>query len=59
MGPGDGSTAGRLLNSADLALYLAKTEGRGTLRFFEPEMDARINARGGQLSTGCVGRITY
>ena len=45
IGPGDGSTAERLLNSADIALYLAKTEGRGTLRFFEPEMDARINAR--------------
>jgi len=45
MGPGDGGTAERLLNSADIALYLAKTEGRGTLRFFEPEMDARINAR--------------
>jgi diguanylate cyclase (GGDEF)-like protein/PAS domain S-box-containing protein len=34
-----------LTRDADIALYLAKTEGRGTARFFEPEMDARIHAR--------------
>jgi EAL domain-containing protein (putative c-di-GMP-specific phosphodiesterase class I) len=34
-----------LLKSADIALYLAKTEGGGTYRFFEPEMDARVRAR--------------
>ena len=28
-----------------MALYLAKTEGRGTVRFFKPEMDARIQQR--------------
>jgi predicted signal transduction protein with EAL and GGDEF domain len=33
------------LRNADLALYLAKAEGRGTYRFFEPEMDARAQAR--------------
>ena len=30
-----------LLKHADLALYRAKADGRGTFRFFEPEMDAR------------------
>jgi EAL domain-containing protein (putative c-di-GMP-specific phosphodiesterase class I) len=33
------------MRDADIALYLAKTEGRGTVRFFEPEMDARIHIR--------------
>jgi diguanylate cyclase (GGDEF)-like protein len=35
----------RLLKSADLAMYRAKADGRGTYRFFEPEMDARAQAR--------------
>jgi diguanylate cyclase (GGDEF)-like protein len=34
-----------LMRDGDIALYLAKTEGRGTVRFFEPEMDARIHLR--------------
>ena len=34
-----------LLKNADMALYGAKTDGRGTYRFFEPEMDARMKAR--------------
>jgi diguanylate cyclase (GGDEF)-like protein len=45
LAPGDGATSERLLRNADIALYLAKTEGRGTVRFFEPEMDARIQHR--------------
>jgi diguanylate cyclase (GGDEF)-like protein len=43
--PGDGVETDRLLKNADLALYRAKTVGRGTFRFFEPEMDARAQAR--------------
>ncbi len=43
--PGDGVTCERLLKNADVALYRAKSEGRGTWRFFEPEMDARLQAR--------------
>ncbi len=34
-----------LMRDADIALYQAKLEGRGTARFFEPEMDARIELR--------------
>jgi diguanylate cyclase (GGDEF)-like protein len=35
----------QLLKNADLALYRAKADGRGTFRFFEPEMDALAQAR--------------
>jgi diguanylate cyclase (GGDEF)-like protein len=41
--PAEGPDA--LIKRADLALYRAKAEGRGTFRFFEPDMDARIQAR--------------
>ncbi len=34
-----------LLKSADLAMHSAKADGRGTYRFFEPEMDACAQAR--------------
>jgi diguanylate cyclase (GGDEF)-like protein len=43
--PGDSVSYETLMRDADIALYLAKTEGRGTVRFFEPEMDARIHLR--------------
>jgi diguanylate cyclase (GGDEF)-like protein len=43
--PGDGSSCGTLLKNADVALYRAKADGRGTWRFFEAEMDARLQAR--------------
>ena len=33
------------MKNADLALYRAKSEGRGTYRFFEPQMDALMHAR--------------
>ena len=43
--PTDGVDDDTLLKNADLALYRAKADGRGTYRFFEPEMDARMRAR--------------
>jgi len=43
--PWDGEDPDRLLKNADMALYRAKAEGKGAFRFFEPEMDARVQAR--------------
>jgi len=43
--PFDASTSDQLLKQAELALYRAKSEGRGTYRFFEPGMDALAQAR--------------
>jgi diguanylate cyclase (GGDEF)-like protein/PAS domain S-box-containing protein len=45
LAPNDGTAADHLMKCADLALYRAKAEGRGTFRFFEPDMDARIQRR--------------
>jgi diguanylate cyclase (GGDEF)-like protein len=43
--PDDGVDPDRLLQNADLALYRAKAEGRGSYDFFEPAMDVRMRAR--------------
>lgn len=40
--PGDGNDAATLLANADAALYRAKGEGRDSVRFFAPEMDAKL-----------------
>ena len=45
MAPDDGTEPDQLLKNADLAMYGAKADGRGTYRFFEAEMDARMKAR--------------
>jgi len=42
---GEEEGAEQLIKNADLALNRAKTDGRGTFRFFEAEMDARVLAR--------------
>jgi diguanylate cyclase (GGDEF)-like protein len=43
--PSDGTDAATLVRNADAALYRAKGEGRGTMRFFEPEMDKMLRER--------------
>jgi diguanylate cyclase (GGDEF)-like protein/PAS domain S-box-containing protein len=43
--PTDGDKPDQLMKSADLALYRAKADGGGDYRFFEVEMDARMQAR--------------
>jgi diguanylate cyclase (GGDEF)-like protein len=43
--PADGSDAETLLKNADLALYRAKSEGRGVYHFFEPGMDDAMQHR--------------
>ncbi len=43
--PTDGSDAASLVANANAALYRAKSDGRGTFRFFEADMDKRLRDR--------------
>jgi diguanylate cyclase (GGDEF)-like protein len=45
LAPNDGTEPDQLLRNADMALYRAKAEGRGTYHFFQPEMDAQMQER--------------
>jgi diguanylate cyclase (GGDEF)-like protein/PAS domain S-box-containing protein len=45
LAPKHGIDLDRILKNADLAMYAAKTAGRRTYRFFDPEMDAQARAR--------------
>ncbi|RVT42417.1 EAL domain-containing protein [Sphingobium algorifonticola] len=45
LAPQDGKDAVELLKNADLALYRAKNEGKGSYRFFESAMDAEAQER--------------
>ena len=45
LAPHDGSDIDALLNHADLALYAAKSAGRGGFRFFEAQMAAQTRRR--------------
>jgi diguanylate cyclase (GGDEF)-like protein/PAS domain S-box-containing protein len=43
--PADGSHPDQLMKNADLALYRSKADGGSMYRFFEPQMDARMQER--------------
>jgi diguanylate cyclase (GGDEF)-like protein len=45
LAPNDGTDSSQLLKQADMAMYAAKCDGRGTFRHFEPDMNARAQAR--------------
>lgn len=45
LAPTDGETCEAILQSADLAMYAAKSLGKKAHRFFEPEMEARAKER--------------
>jgi diguanylate cyclase (GGDEF)-like protein len=43
--PNEAVSADNLLKNADMALYRAKSDGRGTWRFFEPDMAVKAQER--------------
>ena len=43
--PTDGGDADTMLHAADMAMYRAKQEGRGTYRFFQRSMEAELRAQ--------------
>jgi diguanylate cyclase (GGDEF)-like protein len=45
LAPQHGTDLDQILKNADLAMYAAKSAGRRTHRFFQPDMDAQVNAR--------------
>jgi diguanylate cyclase (GGDEF)-like protein len=45
MAPKDSNTPSGLMQNADLALYRAKSDGKGIWRFYDPEMDERLQGR--------------
>ncbi|MGY4289339.1 diguanylate cyclase (GGDEF)-like protein [Bradyrhizobium sp. LM2.7] len=45
LAPRHGTALDQILKNADMAMYAAKSAGRRTYRFFEPEMDAKVRER--------------
>ncbi|HEY0720515.1 MAG TPA: EAL domain-containing protein [Gammaproteobacteria bacterium] len=54
--PQDGASSGELLKNADAAMYRAKASGRGTYRFFTPELNHQLEQRL-QLETALRGAL--
>jgi diguanylate cyclase (GGDEF)-like protein len=50
--PAQGSSGSDLLKNADLALYSAKSTGRGVLKLYEPAMRAELHRRQAMLALG-------
>ncbi|MEO8057396.1 MAG: EAL domain-containing protein [Burkholderiales bacterium] len=57
MAPSDGEDSETLLRHGDLALYRAKSDGRGQMSYFEAGMNERVEARRG-LETDLRDAIT-
>jgi diguanylate cyclase (GGDEF)-like protein len=45
LAPRHGTALDQILKNADMAMYAAKSAGRHTYRFFQPEMDAKVRER--------------
>ncbi len=45
LAPEHGDALDQILKNADMAMYAAKSAGRRTYRFFEPDMDAKVRER--------------
>lgn len=45
LSPPDGEDSAELIRRADVALYSAKSAGPGTMRYYDPEIDARAQIR--------------
>src|SRR5665213_2898921 len=45
LAPQHGTDLHQILKNADMAMYAAKSAGRRTYRFFEPDMDAQVKER--------------
>ena len=56
--PQDGASADILMRAADAALYRVKEDGRGAVRFYEPSMNAQVQARL-QLEQELAGAIEH
>jgi len=58
LAPEHGTVLDQILKNADMAMYAAKSAGRRTYRFFEPEMDAKVRERR-QLESDLRHAITH